>query len=435
MITNTGTIVATGLVGAAVEMHGEYGTLLNSGTLRAPAEADALRTGADSYGTEIVNTGIIDGRIRSHGEEPDKRFENSGWIGVTGNGIPITDLIGGTFVQTSAGTFAVRMTDTGNDALGVTGVARLAGTLQASFQTRNFAASYTLVGATQEITGAFETLTTTGLPALFDATLDYTPTTVTLNLAADLAGLPNITPNQRAVGGAIDGFINTTTNNMLTSLPDSLAPLYDLSAGQLPGALTAVSRRGLCQRALGADRRQPLCRQALLSRTAPGLMHQGNGSDTAALAFGGPALAYAPGTPQPAGINAPRLRDQGLGGGAAAGLRRHRVRATGLRRLDQPRRRRQRVARQRDDRRRRGRHRRPRRQLAARRRARLIPSRMPMSTPWRVRRGQQPAAGALRRHQFRPVEPAPRRQLCVQPDRCRPDHRLSRLLGAGERGL
>ena len=302
VITNAGTIVATGLVGAAVEMHGEYGTLLNSGTLRAPAEADALRTGADSYGTEIVNTGIIDGRIAAMAGA-DKRFENSGWIGVTGNGIPITDLISGTFVQTSAGTFAVRMTDTGNDALGVTGVARLAGTLQASFQTRNFAASYTLVGATQEITGAFETLTTTGLPALFDATLDYTPTTVTLNLAADLAGLPNITPNQRAVGGAIDGFINTTTNNMLASLPDSLAPLYDLSAGQLPGALTALSGEAYASERSVLIGDSLYARQALLSRMRQG-SYQGNGSDTAALAFGGPALAYAPGTPQPAGINA-----------------------------------------------------------------------------------------------------------------------------------
>jgi hypothetical protein len=63
VLTNSGSVVATGVVGAAVEMHGLYGTLLNSGTLQAPAVADALRTAPDSYGSVIVNTGVIDGRI------------------------------------------------------------------------------------------------------------------------------------------------------------------------------------------------------------------------------------------------------------------------------------------------------------------------------------------------------------------------------------
>ncbi|WP_454917931.1 autotransporter outer membrane beta-barrel domain-containing protein [Xanthobacter sediminis] len=292
VLTNSGTVVATGLVGAAVEMHGLYGTLLNSGTLQAPAVADALRTGPDSFGTVIVNTGIIDGRIAATAG-PQKRFENSGWIGVTGTGVPITHLISGTFVQTQAGTFAVRMTDAGNDALGVTGTARLSGTLAAAFQTTTFAPTYTLVGATQGITGTFDTFATAGLPALFGATLDYAPTTVTMSLAADLAGMPNITPNQRVVGAAIDRIINTTTGGMLTSLPDALAPLYDLTSGQLPGALNALSGEAYAseQSVLVGD--SLYGRQALLGRLRQS-SYAGDAGPMAALSYGGPALAYVP---------------------------------------------------------------------------------------------------------------------------------------------
>ncbi len=141
VLTNSGTVVATGIAGAAVEMHGLYGTLLNSGTLQAPAVADALRTGPDSFGSVIVNTGVIDGRIAATAG-PQKRFENSGWIGVTGTGVPITHLLSGIYAQTSDGTLSLRVGAGGNDALGVTGVARLAGTLAVPFQTSTLLNTY-----------------------------------------------------------------------------------------------------------------------------------------------------------------------------------------------------------------------------------------------------------------------------------------------------
>ena len=291
VLTNSGTVTATGLVGAAVEMHGLYGTLLNSGTLQTAFVADALRTGADATGTVIVNTGIIDGRIAATAGL-GKRFENSGWIGVTGTGAPITNLFGGTFVQTSAGILAVRVSENGNDALGVAGTVRLAGTLAASFQSTSFAPTSTLVAATQGVTGTFDSFVTEGLPALFDATLSYAPTTVTLNVAADLAGLPNLSPNQNAVGAAIDGVINTTTNGLLTSLPEALAPLYDLTSAELPGALNALSGEAY------ASEQSVLIGDSLYSRQAVlGRLRQGAYADqagpTAALGYGGPALAYA----------------------------------------------------------------------------------------------------------------------------------------------
>lgn len=301
VLTNNGTVTASGIAGAAVELHGLYGTFLNYGTLQTTIVADALRTGPDANGTVIVNMGVIDGRIAATAGI-GKRFENSGWLGVSGTGPSVTHLFGGTFVQTAAGTYAARVTDSGTDFFGIAGTAKLAGTLQASFQTENFAPTTTLIAATQGVTGMFDAFVTDGLPALFDATLTYAPTAVTMSVAADLAGMQGNTPNQRAVGGAIDGIINTTTNGLLTSLPDALAPLYDLTSEQLPGALNALSGEAYAseQSVLIGD--SLYGRQAVLGRLRQGA-YAGQSGPTGALGFGGPALAYAapakPGVPFP----------------------------------------------------------------------------------------------------------------------------------------
>ncbi|GAB4071956.1 autotransporter domain-containing protein [Ancylobacter sonchi] len=289
--TSTGTITASGIAGAAVELHGLYGTFVNYGTLHTAFVADALRTGLDAYGTQIVNMGIIDGRLAMTGGAA-KRFENSGWLGVSGTGPSITHLFSGTFVQTSAGTYAARVTDTGTDVFEVTGTARLAGTLQASFQTTSFAPTTTLIAATQGITGTFDNFVTDGLPALFDVSLNYQPNTVTMSAAADLAGLANITPNQQAVGSAIDGIINATTNGLLTSLPGALAPLYDLTSDQLPAALSALSGEAYASESSVLVGDSLYSRQAVLGRLRQGA-YAGQSGPTSALGYGGPALAYA----------------------------------------------------------------------------------------------------------------------------------------------
>lgn len=291
VLINKGTVTATGVAGAAVDLHGVYGTLLNYGTLQAPAVADALRTGADAVGTVIVNTGVIDGRIAATAG-PGKRFENSGTIGVSGTGVPITHLFSGTFVQTEAGTYATRVTDEGNDAFEITGTARVAGTFAASFQTETIAPSYTVLRATQGVSGAFNTLSVTGLAALYGTTLAYDTTSVTLNVASDLAGKPDLTPNQQATGGAIDSVINTRTGPYLATLPEELSAFYDLTAGELSGALNALSgeAHASTQSVMIGDTQYS--RQSLLGRLRQGTY--ANRSDaTGALGYGGPALAYA----------------------------------------------------------------------------------------------------------------------------------------------
>ena len=301
VLTNSGTVTATGIAGAAVEMHGLYGTLLNEGTLQTAFVADALRTGPDATGTVIVNTGIIDGRIAATAGL-GKRFENSGWLGVSGTGPSVTHLFGGTFVQTSAGTYAARVTDSGTDFFGIAGTARLAGTLETSFQTTSFAPTTTLLAATQGVTGTFDSLVTNGLPSLFDATLNYAPTSVSISVAADLAGIANLTPNQHAVGTALDGLINTTSNGKLTSLPDALAPLYDLASSDLPGALGALSGEAYASSQTVMIGDSLYTRQAVLGRLRQGT-YAGEAGPTGALGYGGPALAYA--APASAGVPFP----------------------------------------------------------------------------------------------------------------------------------
>ncbi|MGX1309146.1 subtilase-type serine protease [Amorphus suaedae] len=296
VLINKGTVTASGIAGAAVDMHGLYGTLLNYGTLQATPVADALRTGADAVGSVIVNTGVIDGRIAATAG-PRKRFENSGWIGVTGTGVPITHLFSGTFVQTAAGTYAARVTDAGHDAFEITGTARLAGTMEANFQTSNIAPSYTVLKATQGVSGAFDTLAVSGLPALYGTTLAYAPTQVSLNVAANLAGQPGTTPNQQAVGAVIDNVVNTTSGPYLTSLPGDLSAFYDLTSGELSGALNALTgeAHASTQSVMIGD--SQYSRQSLLSRLRQGA-YANRAGPTSALAYGGPALAYAaPATP------------------------------------------------------------------------------------------------------------------------------------------
>lgn len=325
VLTNTGTVTSSGIAGAAVDLHGLYGTFLNYGTLRTTIESDAIRSGLDASGTVIVNMGIVDGRIAATAGL-DKRFENSGWLGVSGTGLSITHLFGGTFVQTAAGTLSLRVTQGSNDFFGIAGVARLAGTLEVPFQTSDLSKSYRLLAATDGTTGAFTSLTTPGLPALYATSLSYTGTEVDLNVAAGMASLPGTTQNQRAVGAVLDNVINSGAGNSLAPLPTGLSALYDLSAAQLPQALGMLSGEAYASETSVLAGDGIYGRGAVLSR-----MRQANygaaSGPLSALAYGGPsqatmtspagaALAYATKAPAALAQSVGTAWIQGFGGRA-----------------------------------------------------------------------------------------------------------------------
>ena len=182
-------------------------------------------------------------------------------------------LLSGTFVQTAAGTFAVRMTDAGNDALEITGTARLAGTLAASFQTtrlraghdpdRRDARDHRHVRHLRHRRPAGAVRRSSGLCA------DHGDDERGIADARQRCRASRRTSARSAVPSTAS--INTPTNGMLASLPDALTPLYDLTSAELPGALSALSGEAYAseQSVLIGD--SLYSRQAILGRLRQGL--------------------------------------------------------------------------------------------------------------------------------------------------------------------
>ena len=261
VVTNNGTIEARGLTGAGVDLNGAYGTLLNNGTITAVLGADAVRTGPTAIGATVVNTGTIDGRvIVSAGDQV--RFENGGWLGISAAGAGVPHVISGTFVQTAAGTLVLRVADKENDALQVAGTVRLAGAETSIFQSPSgLARSYVIVSAAGGVMGTFDTSTAVGLPSFVSAALGYAQNDVTLDLTSGMGEQAGLSPNQAAVGRALD-----TAFNVDGSLPAGLEAIFGLSSSQLPGALGALSGEVHASAVSAAFNDASLPRDAILDR-------------------------------------------------------------------------------------------------------------------------------------------------------------------------
>src|SRR5580704_7080217 len=247
VITNNGSITVTGAGSAAVEMNGLYGTLLNMGSIVAAPGSYAIQTGPSAAGTTIVNDGTIDGQVAVTPAGANARFENSGWLGISAPGAGITHVIGGTFVQTSTGTLALRVAPGSNDALQVTRVAILGGTLQlnllSGFQPK-ISDPLTLVAAGGGVSGKFANLLDSFSPVITPE-LIYGPNTVLLEFSSNFGSFA-LTPNQRAAAHLLDRvafdpktaqLISFLFNEPVTNLPgdldkispDALTAFYEIS--------------------------------------------------------------------------------------------------------------------------------------------------------------------------------------------------------------
>jgi subtilase-type serine protease len=240
VITNNGSITVTGPGSAAVEMNGLYGTLLNNGSIVGAPGSNAIRTDPSAVGTVIVNNGVIDGQIDVTPAGANARFENSGWLGISAPGAGVTHLIGGTFVQTSSGTLALRIAPGSNDVLQVTGAAILGGTLRlnllSGFQSR-ISDQLTLVAAGGGISGKFANIIDSFSPVIIPE-LIYGANTVLLKLSSNFGSFA-LTPNQRAAGNLLDSVAFDPKTAGLVSL------LFSEPVANIPGDLDKISPDGL----------------------------------------------------------------------------------------------------------------------------------------------------------------------------------------------
>jgi subtilase-type serine protease len=249
VVSNYGSISVTGNGSAGIELNGAYGTLLNAGAIIASPGSDAIRTGPVAAGTTIVNNGIIDGRVAVNAG-PMARFENSGWLGISAPGAGTTHVISGTFVQTSSGTFVVRIAGSGNDSLLVGGTALLAGTLAPQIAgtagvppfAPPIGQQYQVLSAVNGVSGAFSTVTQpAGLsPGTRFDTL-YATTAVDLVVTpSSYAGLASGSWYS-AVGAALDTARPAAGSPMTTTQSAIYTPLYSLSAAQVATTLQQLA--------------------------------------------------------------------------------------------------------------------------------------------------------------------------------------------------
>lgn len=179
------------------------------------------------------------------------------------------------------------------DRTNVTSVATLAGTVVSMFQPGTLARNYTILSAAGGLNGTFDALTTAGLPNFLTAGLNYSSTDVTLNLRSGLAqaavfnpatGATRLTLNETAVAGALDN-----TFNQGGGIKGGLNALFNLSAGQLPLALDALTGEVYAteQSVLIDDSRY--VRQAVLGRLRQ-IPYEGSSGATRALGYSGDAV-------------------------------------------------------------------------------------------------------------------------------------------------
>lgn len=226
-----------------------------------------ILTGSSTYtGNTTIDGGLlqVDGSIVSDVIiNPDGILGGNGSVGgITNSGIvspgdsPGTLVVAGNYTQTSAGTLNIQIASAGSfDLLAVGGAANLAGTL-AIQRLNNYSplneAKFTILTAAGGVNGTFGTVSNgfAVLP-LLDLNVLYNPNDVTLEFLANFTRVPNLTPNQSAVAGAL-----TTARNS-PGLQDAINYLLFRSTAELhndfdliaPDELTSIFTIGFS----GAD--------------------------------------------------------------------------------------------------------------------------------------------------------------------------------------
>ena len=244
VVTNTGGLTASGSNSAAIEMAGQYGTLLNEGTLTATSGAYAIKTDSSSVGTMVVNTGTIDGVVDVI-SGPYGRFENSGWMGIGSSNTSdpgMVSNISGTFVQTSLGTLGLRVSSTAADKLDIAGTAKVTGAVQANValgSSINGASRYSILNATNGLSGTFSSVQTN--LSLVNGTISYDSNNAYLGFQANYSSAAS-TQNQAAVASGLQSSFYSSPS---TSGQAILNALNFASITQAQSTFNSLSGEGI----------------------------------------------------------------------------------------------------------------------------------------------------------------------------------------------
>ncbi|WP_159059371.1 autotransporter domain-containing protein [Rhodopseudomonas palustris] len=210
-------------------------------------------TGTNSYsgpttvnaGTLIVNGSIVHsatsvgsgGTLAGTGTAGNVTVASGGTL-APGSGVAGTSLsIAGSLAFQSGALYQIQVSPSAASLANVSGAATLAGTVQAVLSPGSYLTkTYTILTAASR-SGTFDGLTTSGLPAGFQARLDYSvPNSVMLDLQAGLGGTDGLNLNQRRVANSLNNYFNAGG-----SLPPAFVGLFGLTGSQLGTALSQLS--------------------------------------------------------------------------------------------------------------------------------------------------------------------------------------------------
>ncbi len=304
-ITNSGTIIAGdsngSLGGAGVGFGiaiGNDNTIVNTGRIVAGANGFSIANSFVAGTTNrniIVNNGTLDGTvfIFSDGNPGSSNsLTNSGLITITNPASLFANhTFDGSFIQTASGTLALRVSTNnapgGYDTFNVlqptpTDTMQLGGTLRAVLQRGTYQNTQTYLNIVtlcslcgNTIQGTFAQVTSSS--PFYAATATYNPTSIDLTLTRIAFGAgPGLTPNQQAVGTAIEG-----------TFPGGNAAFYDaLFFSSSSQVLSQISGEGSA-----AAQHASFLAGGQFNAI---MMQQGAGNDTDPPATGTPPLGYAP---------------------------------------------------------------------------------------------------------------------------------------------
>ncbi|MFL9499030.1 autotransporter domain-containing protein [Rhodopseudomonas palustris] len=228
------------------------GVMTGSGGLTLATGRQTL-TGTNSYsgpttvnaGTLIVNGSIVHsatlvgsgGTLAGTGTAGNVTVASGGTL-APGSGVAGTSLsIAGSLAFQSGALYQIQVSPSAASLANVSGAATLAGTVQAVLSPGSYLTkTYTILTAASR-SGTFDGLTTSGLPAGFQARLDYSvPNSVMLDLQAGLGGTDGLNLNQRRVANSLNNYFNAGG-----SLPPAFVGLFGLTGSQLGTALSQLS--------------------------------------------------------------------------------------------------------------------------------------------------------------------------------------------------